>query len=412
MVLLKEIEIKNYRGLRHVVFSPKSINIIVGPNNAGKSSILEAVGLLLSSKNNFKDILLENDIFSFDIDDIVDFVGYLINFREYPARYLIRVNAQSSVIRGTVGKTEYSLLLEYIDYPKATEKISELLIPYLKKEVSKIARIIVEFSTLGIKSKETKDKNIEKIKQNIFTNILKQPMLFLYLYKVYKNRNKEICSVYVHFDISEDEEHTPLLTLKRGANIIYSRKKVKKVPLVLNFSKLAFASDIEGLYDIVVEKGKMLSTIRILTERMPYISDIRKTEKGIYIYISHKESIPLSSMGDGFIALLKLSFLISLAEKGVIILEEPEVSLHPAFLDIIAEEIINNSDSVQFFISTHSLDFLYSALERAEEKGKLNEINVIRLHRKRAEDTILVEILDGREAKRKIDEIGLDLRQT
>lgn len=407
MVLLKEIEIKNYRGLRHVVFSPKSINIIVGPNNVGKSSILEAVGLLLSSKNNFKDILLENNIFSFDIDDIVDFVGYLINFREYPARYLIRVNAQSSVIRGTVGKTEYSLHLEYIDYPKATEKIRELLIPYLKKEVNKIARIIVEFPTFGIKS-----KNIEKIKQNIFTNILKQPMLLLYLYKVYKNRSKEICSVYVHFDTTEDEKYTSLLTLKRGVKRIYSRKKVKKVPLVLNFSKLAFASDIEGLYDIVVEKGKILSTIRILTEKMPYISDIRKTEKGIYIYISHKESIPLSSMGDGFITLLKLSFLVSLAEKGVIILEEPEVSLHPAFLDIIAEEIVNNSDSVQFFISTHSLDFLYSALERAEEKGKLNEINVIRLHRKRAEDTILVEILDGREAKRKIDEIGLDLRQT
>lgn len=47
---LENIEIKNYRTIEHLEFNPGKINVVVGPNGKGKSSMLEAISSLLTGK--------------------------------------------------------------------------------------------------------------------------------------------------------------------------------------------------------------------------------------------------------------------------------------------------------------------------------------------------------------------------
>ncbi len=67
MEIIKDININNYKGLEEVQFPCGSINIIVGPNNTGKSSILESILMSISSLNHFQ------DAFGFELSDIMDF---------------------------------------------------------------------------------------------------------------------------------------------------------------------------------------------------------------------------------------------------------------------------------------------------------------------------------------------------
>ena len=53
-IKINEISITNYKGINSLNFSPKDINIIVGPNNTGKSSLLNAISLVFYSLNEFK----------------------------------------------------------------------------------------------------------------------------------------------------------------------------------------------------------------------------------------------------------------------------------------------------------------------------------------------------------------------
>jgi putative ATP-dependent endonuclease of OLD family len=45
---LKEIGIKNLKGLKEAVFNPTSFTCLVGENNAGKSTVLQAIATALN----------------------------------------------------------------------------------------------------------------------------------------------------------------------------------------------------------------------------------------------------------------------------------------------------------------------------------------------------------------------------
>ena len=48
---LTKFEVKNYKALKEISFEVGSVNVFVGTNGAGKSSILEALGILSASIN-------------------------------------------------------------------------------------------------------------------------------------------------------------------------------------------------------------------------------------------------------------------------------------------------------------------------------------------------------------------------
>jgi AAA15 family ATPase/GTPase len=104
------VRIKNYKCLKE--FEPGRINILVGRNNTGKSSVLEAISLVMSSLNDFKD-LMENNLISIAIrgeDNLLH--GFKI---QLPLKYLINSEENKS---GILLKKEDNNLKLYIEYFK------------------------------------------------------------------------------------------------------------------------------------------------------------------------------------------------------------------------------------------------------------------------------------------------------
>ncbi|WP_456396055.1 AAA family ATPase [Thermococcus sp.] len=254
---------------------------------------------------------------------------------------------------------------------------------------------------------------LENIKPRVVSILLEQPKL---LFEVYKN--SELHSRYVYFPsiyLDESEKDIGAILAMFWDIIRLVSRKGKKIrrKVIFETSKTISPGHMLTIYDSLVKYGTVEKIKKFLLKRVQYLRGIDRTEDELYVSLKYNDKpLPLSSMGDGFITLLRLSLLVGLSQKGVILWEEPEISLHPKFLEILGEEIVSYSNTVQFFISTHSLDLLVSILEKAEEQDKLSKINVIRLHYREDTKSVHAEVLNGKEAKEEIDEIGTDLRYT
>lgn len=112
--MLKHIHIENYRILRNFDFSPKSgVNILVGDNEAGKSTLLEAVSLALTGKVNGRWAQDELNPFWFTKEVAKQFFAQLNEDRAKatPPEILIEVelkndNGELSHLKGQVHTSE------------------------------------------------------------------------------------------------------------------------------------------------------------------------------------------------------------------------------------------------------------------------------------------------------------------
>jgi AAA15 family ATPase/GTPase len=166
------------------------------------------------------------------------------------------------------------------------------------------------------------------------------------------------------------------------------------------------------LFEKMMNGWEIQSFEEIMKRKIPYLADIKKSaDKGILVYIKGEDSPrPLSTMGDGFIALIEIMALNTLVKNGIVIMEEPENNLHPGFIDIFSEQLLNDTSNNQYFISTHSADLIETTLQRAKFQGKLNEIRLIILHKHLHLSYPVAEEMSGEEAFEEIETIHSDLR--
>ena len=73
--MIKRVIIKNYKGLRQaeIEFSP-DLNILVGNNETGKSTVLEAINLALTRQLNRRPAAYELHPFLFNQETTAEFV--------------------------------------------------------------------------------------------------------------------------------------------------------------------------------------------------------------------------------------------------------------------------------------------------------------------------------------------------
>jgi len=430
MKIIKKLRIKNYRGIKDLELDTNSINVIIGPNNTGKSAILEAIGLFLTYENNFNDSTEENVL------------KYMFRWKKYDPSYLIRVNDSSAEITAEIGETRHRLVIEYLQRGFPEDERGGAILQHLEKKVDdlmKDPRFVMMtindrfkdnrltykemrdlWKIIRLKKNHIIDKNkltegqrtyIENIRNELLLSVHDSPKLILSLY----SKGDKIEGLCVYFPETFAGKIPELYILGREVFYVIPFTKRRKIRNVFRTVKSINTVFIEKLYDQIIESGK--STLhdaeKMLMERVANVDKLVKTDKGIMIFTKDLDKpIPLSSMGDGFLSLLYITYLLAMGRNGVILLEEPESSLHPGYGNIVAEQLVHNLDKAQIFLTTHSIDLLESILENGEKYKKLKEINIIRLHYRASSGIVLPEILNGEDAKEEIDEIGTDLRYT
>ena len=428
---IRTLRIHNFRGLVDVGISPRRLNILVGRNNSGKSSVLEALALLLCSRNGFLDSG-GNDLWR-----------CLTRQRYYDPRFLINTAADRAVIEVSDDAMIASLALQgYRNGIPDTTHAARIMNYYRERVEKYLGQYLLRgpgrylspdpgrslHSFIDAYARQTRldandplpdqenEAEINEVLETMRTALL-SALIESEKMVISRSEGDGITDLYLyHRGVAKGEDRrSTVYRLARemqgeGPELVFAEGRADP-KCVFEFDRSVSPSEMNRLHDLVVEQGRIQATLGYLKRQIGYLTDIRKTDEGIQVFLEGKEGpLPLSSMGEGFITLLKTVFVSSLIDDGQVIIEEPEYALHPGFVDLLSNHMLSGGPGLQYFVSTHSNDFVRSLLEAADAMGCLDEVIVLRLHKRLDTLNPDLEPMGGAEALTAMREICLDLR--
>ncbi len=114
-MILEEIAISNFKGLKGAVFTPKSFTCLVGENNAGKSTLFQAVVYALNQPTNLP------DQYFYDVDEPVVF---RCKFSGIVADDLLRLKEEHRPrIEPLIYDSKFSLIVRFFSGEKVDVKV-------------------------------------------------------------------------------------------------------------------------------------------------------------------------------------------------------------------------------------------------------------------------------------------------
>jgi predicted ATPase len=100
----------------------------------------------------------------------------------------------------------------------------------------------------------------------------------------------------------------------------------------------------------------------MITELVPSVEDIQilAEDDTPILYLTYRDlAVPAALAGDGIRLLLRLSFELATQPGGLVLMEEPEVHMHPGAIQQCARAIVAAvRRGVQVVLTTHSLEFI------------------------------------------------------
>lgn len=357
---LSSIRIQGFRGLDDLKIDHMSgITVFVGRNNVGKSACLEAICLLKSGKDRFKDAL-DNDL----IEPII----FRKTSHQMAWDYLIRKGDKQAQISA---------------YEKDDQKeISVTVSPKHEKNIADKSII-----------SELRDK-----RRRIIENMLD-----------YRYRHKDevadiVDRVSIHYK-GEVESAAEIFTvgdrrfIETATNHHNEENYDTKTLFLTNNRNIEVV-----LHDRLAQTKKLYNALDSMSTTISKFKDLRKVEDHLRIFYND-DNMPFFAMGDGIKASIISTLAIHSISRGTIIMEEPENFLHPGLLSNLVHEMIPaaRSHKAQFFLSTHSTELLEYLLDSGS-----TDITVIQLNE--LEGVVSACIMNRETAQERMNGIGIDLR--
>lgn len=365
---LKDLFIGQYRGIKNLELKALNcVNVIVGDNNSGKSSILESI-YLLRAPFSFDNVLRTarmRDVGVFTGPNLyTNFLSIFPKNNEIQKIYIQSIGDAGEISLEIEGE-EKSVLIEEKDvqiYPSFVRS------GYTKRLLGQEASAFVGrmFSSINSKSKETDIR---------LTNYSR--------YSLSRNNRDMIINIDYLSPISHITEN--------AFNNIVKNDTYKDICIQLI---RLFDRDIEDLV---------------------YIKDDNSSRAVEYVRSKKKGLMPLSTYGDGIKKVLSLANGIIKAQGGVLLIDEIDTSIHYKYYGEIFNFLIKAAMKwdVQIFITTHSLEAIDEILKTQNYNGKIYEgddlINVITL-KKDVEGDLKVRSMKGSEVYRNRELFGFEVR--
>ena len=367
---VKKLILKNFRGYKNQSIDLDSdLNVIIGKNDVGKSTVLEAM-----------DIFLDGGAVKIDISDLSVFtsekkitIGLVFEI-EPNHEYLLDTNVKTSLEKESLLNQDgfleihkewdcskdslkasslsvyfYSYYFdEFKDKPLITLKNSEL-----KKELSK-------------RSLECSHKNINsEIRKSIYgslSDISKTQMLIQVdkedAKKTWDSIKKEL-PLYFLFQSdrankdSDKEVQNPLKAITKQA--------ISEVEDRLEGVKNEIERKINELGELTIKKLKEMAP-EVAKNLSPKIT--HKAWESLFTFsFDDEKSIPINKRGSGVRRLILLNYFRAEAERKntenrniIYAIEEPETSQHPNYQTMLIDELkkLGEKENFQIFITTHT----------------------------------------------------------
>jgi ABC-type transport system involved in cytochrome c biogenesis ATPase subunit len=158
--------------------------------------------------------------------------------------------------------------------------------------------------------------------------------------------------------------------------------------------------------------GQKIQILSLLKRLDPAISDflILSPRRRSVVYLDYRSSglLPLSAFGDGIRRAFSIAVLAASVAGGVLLIDEIESSLHVSALGSLFSWLVKTCDelNVQLFATTHSLEAVDAMLEAESEHLD----RIVGYHLEAPEGKPRVQRLDGELMHRLRYERGLDVR--
>ncbi len=371
--MISKLHIENLRGISSgTIADLAAVNVIVGPNNAGKSTLLDA--LLLAVSPNPSEALAK----VVHRRTMSDPDAWLLHRRQ--GRGTTKADKGSLTVETDKSQSRFVRITARYEGGKTLVDIQpcwpeQETIDELKAERSSLEGMLASPSAMTRPvQKERAEARIQELRRKVDG-----------LQATLKSRSKPgaVLSGTPEVHLIEPEfsdQHTPL----------------------------------HVLYTYVAERGLKQEAQQIVTDLIPELKDIEilapQGQPVVYLNMRGGGALPVSVAGDGVRLLLALSFELARPEGGLVLLEEPETHLHPAAIRQAARAIHAAAKrGIQIVITTHSLDLIDSLLETfGQSVGDLDKLAFYRVRLNEGE--LVSSRHTGQEASEARTRIAEDLR--
>ncbi len=353
-MLIRDLTIQGYRCFEDFSMDGLTrVNLLVGNNNSGKTSFLEAVYLLVNQPSlgtvgkSLKEIFENRNEFSQEIETL-DHQSESFITRKY---YIDRL---------------------FYGYGKDKAKSLSIVSTH---DINATTQILMEKNSDALGFYYPDDKLSFTIQNEIDNIVYAKIFVFTSQGKLIEHVDVDNESLMLSISINDLDKK------KDFSNIFYSSLFLSNRQI--NFEKIAkIWDDIEltSKEDIVIEALKIIVPN---LERIGFSSS--QTSNSVRLKIKgYQQPVWLSSMGYGTDRILNLAMALISTEKGVLLVDEIETGLHyEAQLDMWRLVLKTAQDlDVQVFATTHSWDCIAAFKEALQELEDQSVAKLFRLDSK------------------------------
>lgn len=371
-----QVEIDGFRGLRSLNLDGLGrVNILVGRNNCGKTSVLEALSILCQPQNPDEWLLMMRRRDFGGLDETV-----VQSLRWCFTQATVLVDPEILVEATCEFKCDGSFPLRElsVNYREFTKPWSQQV--WLPPSTEYEANDIVTLEEITIRGGELEHFPVWS-QQSLIPKLDKPTVL----------------------SVDEKSSYSPSFTRRRD----YLLDSKTLTPYSYQLNKVQVQSLTHQLFnDSVLELLKYFDT-DVEGIRMGAYSGIRPA-----IYIKHRKLgvAPLSVFGDAMRrAVLLAATLPSLKEGGILLIDEVEVGIHVGALTNVFKWLVDAARKlkIQIFVTTHSLEALDAII--STNSGQ-TEDDIVAFHLTQTEERTQCKRFSGDLLHRLRFERGLDLR--
>jgi len=340
--MFDSIEINNFKGFNNLkIKNLKQFNLFVGKNESGKTTVLEAIFLLINPNN--PKLPMNINIF----------------------RELYNINSLFFKILFYKEKVNQNIVLN-----------AKLINPNEKRKLT-ISAV---------------EKNVDVLIKE--TDIKNENRMFLYSKEDESQRMSEISTIKLLYEyITENgnvEKYYPQILRDDGNyKVLHDEKYKEKLNGIFHQDSAIITNMVPRLAQVIMEKKKK-EVIKVLKKIEPLLIDL---ELGINNTVNcdiegFKELVPINILGKGLIKILSIIVAILYSKNGILLIDEIGDGLHFHSQEILWSTIfkIAHELNVQIIATTHSYDCLrmynkqYNKFAPDEDNLRLFRIEKVNEH--------------------------------
>ena len=354
--MIKDFLIGSYRGLNKVTLQNLSdINILVGINNVGKTSVLEA--LAFSGLFDDGELLIQTLVSRYQ-QISVDFIKDMFSDQEKPLICLKRKMKETDDVIHT-----------HITFREQEKRIAS------KYELSLQKELTLEFAY-----------NIEREEQF----------------------EKEVNSSNYIVDFEQEDGN---VSIRFGKVRNDNQDEEKKIPCeFISFSRFDRTSYLIESLEKVLEQDKrseLIKVLKLFDQNVENFEVIGK-ERNIKIFSKDKQQpLSLYDYGNGMYKAFYIASAVLLCENGILLIDEIEAGIHRKALKKFIQYLIEicRQKNIQLFLTTHSLETIDLFIESEENLDRLTAYGL-----RNAENGTKVRRYSGSKLRELREDMGLDIR--